>query len=66
MPLTELSMTGTAVSDLSPLKYLPLKTIYCDFVPARDAAILRSIKTLERIGKVPVAEFWKKPENQEP
>ena len=64
MPLTDLGINGTAVTDLSPLKDLPLKTLWCDFVPARDAAILRSIKTLEKIGKVPVAEFWQKPENQ--
>ena len=64
MPLTGLAFFGTTVSDLSPLKDLPLKTIYIDFVSARDAVILHSIKTLEKINGMPVAEFWNKPENQ--
>ena len=42
--------------DLSPLKDLPnLRELECDFQPARDAAILRSIKTLERINGQPAA-----------
>ena len=39
---------ATQVSDLSPLKGMPLKDLGCDFKPERDAEILRSIKTLER------------------
>jgi hypothetical protein len=31
----------------------------CDFQPARDAVILRSIKTLETINGKPAAELWK-------
>ena len=30
--------------------------------PTRDMAILRSIKTLEKINNLPAAEFWKKVE----
>jgi len=47
------------VTDLSPLEGLPLKEITCDFQPERDAAILRSIKTLEKINGKPAAEFLK-------
>ena len=47
------------MSDLSPLKGMPLKTLGCDFKPERDAEILRSIKTLETINGKPAAEFWK-------
>jgi len=45
--------------DLSLLEELPLKEIRCDFDPKRDSEILRSIKTLEKINGLPVAEFWK-------
>jgi serine/threonine protein kinase/Leucine-rich repeat (LRR) protein len=59
-PLTTLHCSRTKVIDLAPLQTLPLKTIECDFQPARDAAILRSIKTLETINGKLAAEFWKK------
>jgi hypothetical protein len=58
------------VSDLSPLKSMPLKYLDVDFNPERDAAILRSIQTLERINGKPTAEFWKavaaRPSNEPP
>jgi hypothetical protein len=38
---------------------MPLKALECDFKPERDAALLRSIKTLEKINDKPAAEFWK-------
>lgn len=60
--LRELWMHGAPVNNLSPLKELPLKTISCDFKPERDTAVLRSIKTLEKINNMPVAEFWKQVE----
>ena len=62
MPLRNLSCYGTKVTDLSPLKACPLKSIRCDFVPNRDTDVLRSIKTLETINGLPVAEFWKRVE----
>jgi hypothetical protein len=37
---------------------MPLKDLYLDFGPDRDADILRSIKTLETISLKPAAEFW--------
>jgi len=49
MKLRFLWCQNTRVSDLSPLKGMPLKELECDFQPERDAAILRSIKTLETI-----------------
>jgi hypothetical protein len=33
--------------------------IVCDVHSKRDAAILRSIKTLEKINGKPAAQFWK-------
>ena len=38
---------------------MPLKNLWCDFKPERDAAILRSIKTLEKINDKPAAEVLK-------
>ena len=46
------------MSDLSPLKGMPLKELRCDFKPERDAEILRSLKTLETINDKPAKEFW--------
>jgi serine/threonine-protein kinase len=60
MPLQYLNIQATAVTDFSPLKDLPLINLSGDFVLERDVAILRSIKTLERINDKPVAEFWSK------
>jgi hypothetical protein len=59
MPLQRLLWSGTTVSDLSPLKGMPLQDIYCDFQRERDAEFLRSFKTLETINGKPAAEFWK-------
>ena len=59
MNLAILNCSRTRVSDLSPLKGMPLKEVWCDFQPQRDAEILRSIKTLERINGKPAAQFWK-------
>jgi serine/threonine protein kinase/Leucine-rich repeat (LRR) protein len=57
MKLTALQCNGTRVSDLSPLKGMPLKEIHCNFRPERDAGILRSITTLEKINGKPAAQF---------
>ena len=62
MPLTNVDCHGTKVMDLSPLKDTPLKELRCDFDPKRDTEILRSIKTLEKINGLPVAEFWRQVE----
>jgi len=59
MPLMTLVCSTTLISDLSPLKGMPLTDLICDFMPERDAKILRSIQTLERINGKPAKEFWK-------
>jgi hypothetical protein len=66
MPLTELSVAHAAVTDLAPLAGLPLKDLQCDVWPERDAAVLRGIKTLQRINGKPVALFWKNVEAKKP
>ncbi|HEV3255341.1 MAG TPA: protein kinase [Gemmataceae bacterium] len=65
MPLTDLHCGSTKVSDLSPLKDMPLKELHCDFRPDRDAEILHSIKTLEKINNKPAKDFWKEVEAKE-
>jgi len=60
MPLEELSFLGTRVSDISSLKGMPLRQLIYDFAAERDAAILRSLKTLETVNGLPVKEFWKR------
>jgi hypothetical protein len=59
MPLKQFWSAGSAVSDLSPLRGMPLKELSCDFQRERDAALLRSLTTLEKINGKPAAEFWK-------
>ena len=59
MPLTSCGATVTKVTDLSPLKGMPLKELYCDFKPERDTEILRSIKTLEWINMEKAKEVLK-------
>ncbi len=66
MPLTVLSFYDTRVIDLAPLKGMPLKEVWCDVKPERDAAILRSIKTLETINGKPAAEVWKEIDAKKP
>jgi hypothetical protein len=41
------------------LKDMPLEEIVCDVPSKHDEAILRSIKTLEKINGKPAAQFWK-------
>ena len=60
MQLSDLFVSRTKVSDLTPIKKMPLKMIECDpLVAQRNAEILRSIPTLDRINEKPAAEFWK-------
>jgi hypothetical protein len=45
---------------------MPLRDLQCDFDARRDADILRSIKTLEKINKKPEADFWKEVDEKKP
>jgi hypothetical protein len=60
MPLEFLYLQGTPVTDLAPIKALPLKELRCDFRRERDADILRSMKTLQKINDEPAETFWSK------
>jgi hypothetical protein len=59
MPLKYLTIWNTKVRDLSPLQFLPIEELKCDFVPQRDAAVVRLIMTLRQINNLPAEEFWK-------
>jgi serine/threonine protein kinase/Leucine-rich repeat (LRR) protein len=59
MKLVRLNCSGAQVTDLSPLRGMPLESLICDFRPERDAQILRSITTLQKINDKPAKEFWK-------
>jgi Leucine-rich repeat (LRR) protein len=58
MPLATLNCSGARITDLSLLASLPLRELSCDFVTNRDSALLRGIKTLEKINGLPAAAFW--------
>lgn len=56
MKLTHVHFQETWVDDLSPLRSMPLREIHGLVQPARDAAILKKITTLEIINDKPAAE----------
>jgi hypothetical protein len=64
MKLEGLDIRSTRVSNLSPLKGMPLKALGCDFQRERDAEVLRSLTTLERINDKPAAAFWEEAANK--
>jgi hypothetical protein len=66
LKLSSLHFWNTQVTDLSPLRGMPLKHLSCDFKPERDAALLRAIKTLETINRKPAADFWKEVDAKKP
>jgi hypothetical protein len=47
------------VADLAPLQGIPLKQLWLDYQPERDALVLRSKKGLEQINDKPAKQFWK-------
>jgi len=54
-PLFYLDCRSSEVTDLSPLKDTAIRDLWCDYMPARDRAILKSIKTLEMLNGKPAA-----------
>jgi Leucine-rich repeat (LRR) protein len=62
MELEYLMCNFRRATNLLVLTRMPLKKITCTFKTNSDITILRSIKTLETINDLPVAEFWKRVE----
>ncbi|OWK39402.1 protein kinase domain-containing protein [Fimbriiglobus ruber] len=59
MPLWGCFVHGCPVDDLGPLASTPVQVVRCDFRPARDTIVLKSIKTLVNINSLPVDQFWR-------
>jgi hypothetical protein len=59
--LQYLNFWNLPAEDLTPLRNLPLKGVSYDFRPERDAALLKSIKTLVEISGKPAAEALGQP-----
>jgi serine/threonine protein kinase len=66
MSLQSLNCRYTKVTDLSPLQGMPLKALWCDFKPERDAEVVHSLETLEKINDKPAKEFWKEVDEKKP
>ena len=58
LPLRLLAIKGTAVTDLSPVKEGQLNSLFFDLVLERDAGILREMKHLQYINRMPTEQFW--------
>lgn len=58
MALQNLALKRTKVTDLSPIKDAPVTNLYFDVVPERDEALLRSMKQLRYINRMPTQQFW--------
>ncbi|MBI2809086.1 MAG: hypothetical protein HYX68_29225 [Planctomycetes bacterium] len=52
-------LSKTPVTDLTPLQGMKLTVLTLSFKADRDAKVLRSIKTLQRINNQAAPEFWK-------
>ena len=64
-PSPESLHAGPLMTDLSPLKGMPLgKLSFPTFKAERDAEILRAIPTLKIINDQPAARFWKAVDEQ--
>jgi len=62
LPLKVLRLEGVPLPDLSILKSLQVIELHCDFHRFRDAEMLKSIASLQKINGTPAAEFRKQVE----
>jgi hypothetical protein len=60
LKLTRLQCQWNPTQDLSPLLDMPLETLLCNCKNERDVHLLRTIKTLKRINRVPANVFWQR------
>jgi serine/threonine protein kinase len=60
MPLQKLFLLKTKITDFSPIRDCPLVLLRFPYVAERDAALVRSIKTLKEINMLPAADFLSK------
>jgi serine/threonine-protein kinase len=65
-PIEYLDLRGLDVTDFAPLRGMPLRTLQGPLNAKQHASLLASIKTLETVNGVPVAEFLKSAEPPPP
>ncbi len=59
LPLTHLYLEKVDIADFTPLAKLPLQSLNAELQPLKHAALAASIKSLQYINNLPVAEFLK-------
>jgi hypothetical protein len=57
MPLQTLWCGKTRVTDLTPLADMPLKDLKFDLRPGLDLAVLRTLRSLEKVNGQSAADF---------
>jgi hypothetical protein len=57
--LRTLDCTDCPITDFEPLTAIPLRELSANIRADRDAVVLARIKTLVKINRLPVKEFWK-------
>lgn len=55
--LHHLFMHALKITDYSPIRNLPLRSLKFDYLAERDAPLIRSMKSLEKINDLPAADF---------
>jgi serine/threonine protein kinase/Leucine-rich repeat (LRR) protein len=66
LEFARLTVKDCPAADLSSLKRVRLRELYCDFDPKRDTEPLKSMPALEQINGVPIEEFWRRLRSSEP
>lgn len=59
--LEYLAASQTPITDFSPLQGTPIQEVHLDYMPARDEAVLRSLRTLRTVNNRPLPEFLAQP-----
>jgi hypothetical protein len=55
-PLERLTLKGTRIADIAPLRSMPLKNLTLDYDPSRHADTLRAIPTLKTLNGKPAVD----------
>jgi hypothetical protein len=58
--LTTLFCNGCDLRSIEPMRHSGVREVLLDYLPRRDAAVLRSMKGLQKVNQVPIDEFWRR------
>ena len=58
--LRVLDCAGCPIESLEPRADAPLRELHLDYRPQRDEAVLKRMKGLRSINRMPVEEFWRR------